>query len=230
MYLVNECFTSINGEGLKAGQMADFIRMSGCPLRCSYCDTTYAQSKNAGRTMPLSELLAFLQSSPAQNLTLTGGEPLAQEGVLTLVQHILKHTTKNIEIETSGSIAIEPFLKLREERRLSFTLDFKLPSSGMSSEMVLENYRKLKSFDVVKYVVSGKEDLQVVKSHFLDMAKHYTSAHMPRAILSPAYGKIEASALVNWLMDQAKASDRFAHMGVQLQLHKYIWNPNERGV
>lgn len=215
-----ESFLSINGEGLYVGYLAHFIRLSGCILNCSYCDTAWAQSSDVGETTSPEGILSLLSDSPAKHVTLTGGEPLASEGVLDLIGVILAHTDKELEIETSGAVALKPYIEaFGSEKRLHFTVDYKLPTSLMGEKMLKENYDLLRGGDVVKYVIGSEEDLQTALTHLNTWKSEATP------IFSPIYGKMEASQLV-----EAVKENRLSQVRVQLQLHKYIWDPNLQGV
>lgn len=219
MYLMAEEFLSINGEGLNAGVLAHFIRLAGCPLKCDYCDTAWAQTKMAGKETSLEAIIELLQNSPANYVTLTGGEPLAAEGIKTLIEAILAQTNKQIEIETSGAVSVEPFMKIAQStERLHFTVDYKLGSSGMSAHMISSNYDCLQTGDVIKYVIGSEADL-------LEAVAHHHLHKKGTAIFSPVYGLIEASRLVD-VVKELKLSD----VRIQLQLHKYIWEPHKQGV
>lgn len=215
-----ESFLSINGEGLYVGYLAQFIRLSGCVLSCSYCDTAWAQNNHVGDEASVAEIIQILKASPAKHVTLTGGEPLASDGVTELIKGILQETEMELEIETSGAIDLEPFLNaFGHESRLHFTVDYKLPSSLMTDKMVQSHYALLRKGDVVKYVMGSEEDLNCALTHL----KTWENEATP--IFSPIYGKIEASRLVEAVKDHALSKVR-----VQLQLHKYIWDPNLQGV
>ncbi len=215
-----ESFVSINGEGLYVGYLAHFIRLSGCILRCSYCDTAWAQEKAVGEETRVSEILELLKQSPAAHVTLTGGEPLASNGVEDLIKGILEETNMVLEIETSGAVDLEPYIEaFGHEPRLHFTVDYKLPSSLMTEKMVKKNYACLRKGDVVKYVIGTEEDLVSALNHL----KTWENEATP--IFSPIFGKIEANRLVEAVKD-----NRLAKVRVQLQLHKYIWDPNLQGV
>lgn len=215
-----ESFLSINGEGLYVGYLAQFIRLSGCVLSCSYCDTAWAQNSGVGDESSVAEILQLLKASPAKHVTLTGGEPLAAHGVMTLIKAILEETEMELEIETSGAVDLEPFLRaFAHEPNLHFTVDYKLPSSLMTDKMIKSHYALLRKGDVVKYVMGTEEDLNCALSHL----KTWKNEATP--IFSPIYGKIEASRLVEAVKDHELSEVR-----VQLQLHKYIWDPNLQGV
>lgn len=223
MYLVAETFESINGEGLHAGYLAHFIRLSGCPLRCSYCDTAWAQEANVGTKRSLEDLIEEIKASPARFVTLTGGEPLAVPLIGNLIGEILNNTDKYLEIETSGAVDISPLLEsFLGHKRLSFTIDYKLPSSGMEAFMLKDHYLQLRHQDVVKYVIGSEEDLRVATEH-ANLISLKGSQAVP--IFSPVFGKIEPARIVEVVKDKA-----LTHVKVQLQLHKYIWDPQLQGV
>ena len=130
VYQVVEKFVSINGEGRRAGELAVFIRMKGCNLHCSYCDTYWANESDCESTeMTADEIISYIEESGIRNITLTGGEPLLREGMTQLICAILQDPQRRVEIETNGSIDLTPYCKL--ERRPAFTMDYKMPESGM---------------------------------------------------------------------------------------------------
>lgn len=213
-YPIVEIFTSINGEGPKAGELATFIRLRECNLHCSYCDTRYACEKDSPCTwMELEEIVNKVE---AKNVTLTGGEPLLSEGIDQLIEALKGHY---VEIETNGSQNIEPFTRLKN--RPSFTLDYKCPSSKMESFMNLENYQYLSKEDTVKFVVGSLEDLEKMR----EITKEYDLISRCHVYLSPVFGQIKPAQMVDFMKEHQMDGVR-----LQLQLHKYIWNPNERGV
>ncbi len=220
-YRVAEIFVSINGEGTRAGALAAFVRLCGCNLRCSYCDTLWAASMDAPhRTMTAEEIRAEIQAAGVRNVTLTGGEPLLHPHVAKLLDVLLQDGTLSVEIETNGSIAIAPFAQ--GIHRPIFTLDYKLPGSGMEAAMCLEeNLPHLKAQDCIKFVAGSMEDLQ----RAAELIRRYDLCSRCHVYFSPVFGKIEPSDMVEF-MKQEKLVD----VRLQLQLHKFIWNPNERGV
>ena len=220
MYPVAEKFISINGEGKKAGELALFIRFRKCNLHCSYCDTHWAnQDSSPAEMLSLKSLVSFAESSGIKNITLTGGEPLLQEHLDLLVAKLIKKNHE-VEIETNGSISIQKLAC--QEYRPAFTLDYKLPSSGMESAMLTENYRWLdKKQDVIKFVAGNRQDLEkafeiIQKYHLINKASVY---------FSPVFGKIEPVEIVEFLKEK-----NLNQVRVQLQLHKFIWNPEQGGV
>ncbi len=205
---VNEIFFSIDGEGKRAGCLAAFIRLSGCNLRCSYCDTAYAFDE--GRFMPVEEIAKAVEGW--KNVTITGGEPLCQD-IHGLLEALGDHS---VNIETNGSMDVTPY---HGYPHVFMTLDYKCPSSGVESSMLDRNFRTLRPRDVLKFVVGGVEDLRA--------ARRVCEKYEPDCpvYISPVFGKIEAKDVVGYMK-----TERCGDWRLQLQLHKYIWNPNERGV
>ena len=218
-YRLAEHFISINGEGQRAGHLALFLRFTGCNLRCSYCDTMWANDANAPHeAVTLDRIASIAQDALSQGVrfaTLTGGEPLLQPGIGGVIA-LLTELGMQPEIETNGSVPLEDFCT---PHRPSFTMDYKLPSSGMEAHMCVENFALLQRCDTVKFVCGSREDVL--------RAKEIAVQYRPQCplFLSPVFGKIEPAEIVEIMKAQ--------HMGdfrLQLQLHKFIWNPNERGV
>lgn len=213
--LVNELFLSIQGEATSMGLPTAFVRFSGCNLRCIYCDTTYAYDE--GREMTSAaiyrELLAF---HPYHRACLTGGEPLLQP--LQELQNLLSLMAGwDVTIETNGSLS-PAGLNLLPEHRL--VMDLKCPSSGMAGEMHWPNLQLLRRQDEIKFVISCEEDYKwccdLIYQHQLTTRCH--------VLLSPVTAVLEPRVLVSWMLaDRLEA--RF-----QLQMHKIIFGPLERGV
>jgi len=223
-YDVVEIFDSIEGEGKRAGQPATFIRLAGCNLRCSYCDTAYAL-ENDYRVMPMQDILTHVKTRGINCITLTGGEPLTAPNVDALIYQLLIQGSE-VNIETNGSIDINFLLdytqsmKYDPAAKLFFTMDYKLPSSGETEKMHLPNYDKLRPWDVLKFVVGSNEDA----SHMVDfLKKTKTKAQIYIGAVYGAYDlkKLVALMLENHILHNAK---------LQLQYHKIIWDANERGV
>ena len=204
---VNEIFDSIDGEGKKAGQLATFIRLCGCNLRCSYCDTAYAF--NEGRHMDIADIIAQV-SYP--NVTLTGGEPLCQD-IHALLEGLKGHS---VNIETNGSMDIEPYFKYDH---VWFTVDYKSLSSDMANRMLPENFEKLRPQDVLKFVVGDEAALR--------QALGVYQLYRPKCAVyvGAVFGKIEPRRIVEFMKEH-----RLTDWHMQLQLHKIIWNPDDRGV
>ena len=220
MYKVVEKFISINGEGKKAGQLAVFIRFKGCNLNCSYCDTKWANEKEAKYTeMSVDDIYDYIKSTKIKNCTLTGGEPLLQKDIAILLEKLSLDKTLNIEIETNGSVDLRLFKDIIN--RPSFTMDYKLPSSGMEHKMYLNNFEILNHNDTVKFVVGSMEDLYKAK----EIIEKYRLIEKCSIYLSPVFGKIEPAKMVEFLI-----MNNMNDVNIQLQLHKFIWNPDKKGV
>lgn len=220
-FRVVEHFISINGEGRRAGQLALFIRFAGCNLNCEYCDTKWANEQNVSyQQYTLEELYQMIKEAKVKNVTLTGGEPLIQPNIDKLLERLRQNDELRIEIETNGSVDIQPFMK--SQANVSFTLDYKTSVSGMEERMYMENYVNLRMQDTVKFVVGSMEDLQKAK----EMIMNFRLVDKGCGIyLSPCFGKIEPAKMVDFLVEH-----RLNDVNVQLQLHKFIWDPDKRGV
>lgn len=219
VYPVAERFISINGEGKRAGELAVFIRFRGCNLNCSYCDTSWANSESSpSEPMSLDELVEYVISSGVKNVTLTGGEPLLQQDVYPLIEKLMLSGCR-VEIETNGSISVAQLAE--KPCRPDFTFDYKLPSSGMESAMLTDNYRYLNENDVVKFVAGSAADLE----RAAEIIETYSLTERCKVYLSPVFGKIEPAEMVEF-MTEHKIND----VRLQLQLHKFIWNPDRKGV
>ncbi len=218
-FRVAERFVSINGEAARAGELAVFIRFVGCNLACTYCDTAWANASEAPYELETEvSLCEYVRASGVKNVTLTGGEPLLQEELPVLLR-ALYGIGVLVEIETNGSVSIAEIAAMPE--RPVFTLDYKLPGSGMENRMLTENYRYLMEDDTVKFVAGSREDLlraaQIIREHDLTARCH--------VYLSPVFGRIEPKDMVTFMQEECLNGVR-----LQLQLHKFIWDPSERGV
>lgn len=220
VYNVVEKFVSINGEGQHAGELAVFIRLRGCNLNCSYCDTRWACTSDApAEEMTADELVEYVKSTGVKRVTLTGGEPLLARDVYDLLQRFALENDINVEIETNGSVDISPFVNINHAP--AFTLDYKLAGSGMEDKMLVSNFKYLTAKDTVKFVCSDVTELdrvcQVVDDNHL--------SEKCTVLISPVFGRIEPADMVNYLIEHKRNDIR-----LQLQLHKFIWDPNKRGV
>ena len=219
-YDVVEMFVSINGEGMRAGQLAIFVRLKGCNLNCSYCDTSWANTKDADCTsMTAKEIYIKIKDSKVKNVTITGGEPLWRDGIKELLELLADDKELNVEIETNGSIDLEPFSLIKN--RPSFTMDYKLSGSGMEAKMHLDNFRILDKRDVVKFVAGSRNDLdrarQIIAENDL--------VERTNVYISPVFEEIELPDIVEYMKEY-----NMNGVNMQLQMHKFIWNPQERGV
>ena len=218
-YPVVEKFISINGEGQKAGELAAFIRMRGCNLSCNYCDTSWANTMDCPcEFLSTEELITWLTEHKIKNVTLTGGEPLLTKGIDTFIE-ALGSSGFSVEIETNGSVPLQPFAEIPNGP--SFTMDYKLPGSGMEKYMLPENFAVLRAQDTVKFVVKDYEDLCRAR----DVIREYDLTEKCHVYLSPVYGQIELENIVNFMKD-----NRLNDVNMQLQMHKIIWDSEMRGV
>ncbi len=219
MFTVTEYFVSINGEGMRAGEPSVFIRFRGCNLCCSYCDTRWSCTDSApARLMSSDDLVDMVIKTGITNVTLTGGEPLLQKELYVLTDMLLK-CGRRVEIETNGSLPLDVLAS--RQYRPAFTMDYKLPSSGMEDKMCLKNFELLKQRDTVKFVAGSREDLERART----IIRQYDLTKRCHVLVSPVFGEIDPKEIVKFLIDN-KLND----VRLQLQLHKYIWEPNTRGV
>lgn len=214
---VNEIFYSIDGEGIRTGELAVFIRLSGCNLKCSYCDTKYALKKNSGIDMTIPEILDKVKKYNCKNITLTGGEPLIHNNVDKLIDELIKNGYK-VNIETNGAVDITPYLN-----KCLITMDYKLPSSNMEKHMILDNLEKLTSNDVLKFVTE-ESDFAIIKK----ILKEYKIKSY--VYISPIFGSIEPEKIVEFMKQLNEDGINTDKVRVQVQLHKVIWDPEKRGV
>lgn len=219
MLNVAEKFVSINGEGAHAGELAAFLRLKGCNLHCSYCDTRWANEVDAPCVRESPQALAdWVLAQNLCNVTLTGGEPLLQAEVAELIELLLKQNLR-VEIETNGSVPLDRFNSL--PLRPVFTMDYKLPSSGMEAKMCLNNMALLQASDTVKFVIGSEIDLQRAK----EIINRFDLCQKCHVYFSPVFGAIEPFVIVEYMLE-----NNLNRVRLQLQLHKFIWNPDKRGV
>lgn len=209
---VTEIFFSIQGESTHAGMPCVFVRLTGCSLRCGYCDTTYSYS--GGQEMPLNDVLARVSSYPARVVEVTGGEPLEQEEVYPLMNALLDNGF-TVLLETGGHIGIE-----RVPRQVIKILDIKTPGSDEGHTFHWENITLAEAHDEFKFVLTSRADYEwsrdVVRREF---------RQRPNPILfSPSYEQLAAKDLAEWILEDDLP------VRLQLQIHKYIWGPKVRGV
>ena len=230
---ITELFKSIDGEGIRTGKIVTFIRSFGCPCRCHYCDSMYSNETGHGvniKYMTVEEIVKQCKEYKTPYITFTGGEPLIQKDAKELIETLLTEGFE-VNIETSGAVDIKPFIKellysnapyLHE--KLIFTLDYKSLSSGANEQMVLTNFTEnLREWDVVKFVVGTQEDLEDMKRMVGIIKDSYT--YIPHIFVSPVFEEIEPKDIVQYLID----NDLF-DVRMQLQLHKFIWHKDMRGV
>lgn len=219
-YNIAETFLSINGEGTHAGQLAYFIRFTGCNLRCDYCDTKWAQELSATRArLTAEQLYRQVRESGASNVTVTGGEPMIQENIGALLDLLCRDPELYVEVETNGSVDLRPYLE--QAVRPSFTMDYKLSASGMEDHMFLPNLPLLTKNDTVKFVCGSGSDLVRAR----EIIGQYDLAGHTRVYLSPVFGSIQPADMVEFMKE-----NKMNGVTLQIQLHKVIWDPNRQGV
>ena len=219
MLTVVERFVSINGEGAHAGEPAAFIRFKGCNLSCSYCDTKWDNKNDAlSSECTADSLVRWAADQPVKNVTLTGGEPLLQDDIEELIEKLLGLGLR-VEIETNGSLPLDRYIK--PDSRPAFTMDYKLPYSGMESAMRRDNFKLLNEHDTVKFVAGSVQDLDRAREIISD----YRLSDRCHVFISPVFGKLPPAEIVEYMLDHEMKDVR-----LQLQLHKFIWHPAKRGV
>lgn len=202
---VNEIFYSIQGESSRAGLPTAFIRLTGCPLRCVYCDTAYAFHE--GETLSIDDVVRAARGFGAKYVTVTGGEPLAQKNCFTLLARLCDEGF-DVSLETSGAIDISDV-----DRRVVKVLDIKTPGSGESLKNRFENLAHLSPRDQVKFVICDRADYEWSR----DMLRKQRLDERCEVLFSPCHGQVAASALADWILE-----DRLP-VRLQVQLHKYLW-------
>ena len=206
---IHEIFYSIQGETSRSGLPTVFVRLTGCPMRCGYCDTAYAF--NGGSNMRLNEILSKVASYGAHYITVTGGEPLAQKGCWPLLG-ALCDAGYSVSLETGGAIDTS-----QVDSRVSVILDIKTPGSGELKNMRMDNINYLKAQDEVKFVLCDRADYDWAKDL---LAKH--SLHKTCSVLfSPVYNLVNPTELAEWIL-QDKLPVR-----MQVQLHKILWGEKQ---
>lgn len=208
---ITEIFHSLQGEARSVGRPTVFVRLTGCPLRCAWCDTPYAFS--GGTLMPLEDVLARVRSHGARHVCVTGGEPLAQPECLPLLT-ALCDAGYDVSLETSGALDVG-----HVDPRVSRVVDLKAPDSGESHRNRYENLALLSRHDQVKFVIASRRDYDWAR---FKCDEHRLDDTVSDVLFSPVHGALEPRILAEWMLaDRVQAR-------LQVQLHKYLWN-NEPG-
>jgi 7-carboxy-7-deazaguanine synthase len=209
---VNEIFYSIQGESTQAGRPCVFVRLTYCNLRCTYCDTAYAFTE--GRSMSIDGIMDQVRSFGCNLVEITGGEPLFQQGALLLMKMLCDEGFETM-LETGGSLDIR-----QVDPRVRRIVDVKCPSSGMSGSNLWSNLDHLTPHDEVKFVIGDREDF----TYAIDVIRTHGLERRCTILLSPVFGVLSPLEISEWvLLHHVQAR-------VQLQMHKYIWEPDARGV
>ncbi len=202
---ISEIFHSLQGEARNVGLPTVFVRLTGCPLRCDYCDTAYAFT--GGEWMEIETILDEVKKYNTSHITVTGGEPLAQKNCIKLLQQLCDQRYE-VSLETSGAILVDAV-----DKRVVKILDVKTPASGESAKNKFENFALLKTEDQIKFVICDEDDYRWSKQV---MDEHQLQDKCD-VLFSPAHDQLDAATLADWVLrDQLKV--RF-----QIQLHKYLW-------
>lgn len=209
---VTEIFHSIQGESSHAGQPCVFVRLTGCPLRCTWCDSDYTFS--GGTEMTMDEVLTKVRAYHCPLVEVTGGEPLHQPEAFSLIEALCTEGY-DVLVETSGAIDIAPV-----DQRAHVILDVKCPGSGMLDRMRWENLGRLTGKDEAKFVIKDRADYEWARK----IVQSYGLAERCTVLFGPVFGELEPRQLAEWVL-----ADRLP-VRFQLQLHKYVWAPDMRGV
>jgi 7-carboxy-7-deazaguanine synthase len=202
---ISEIFYSLQGETSRVGLPTVFVRLTGCPLRCQYCDTAYAFT--GGKTMSLQSIMSEIHKFPTRYITVTGGEPLAQKNCLPLMKMLCDEDYR-VSLETSGALDISAV-----DERVMKIMDIKTPASGEASKNLWENLQHVTAKDEIKFVLCNEEDYDWSRKMLLQ----HSLAQRCDVLLSPAQGQLEPGDLAEWILRD--------HLPVrmQLQLHKILW-------
>ena len=212
MLKVNEIYHSLQGESTYAGLMCVFIRLTGCNLRCTYCDTEYAFFE--GKERSVDEIIEDVKRYNCKLVEVTGGEPLMQDECIKLMKKLCNEDFM-VMLETAGNMPIKEV-----DERVKIIMDLKCPSSGMMDKNLYENVDHLKKDDEVKFVIGNREDYEWMKKIIVK----YDLQNKCTLLASVVFGTLEPLTLVNWILDD-KLEVRY-----QLQMHKFIWHPETKGV
>ena len=212
MLTVNEIFFSIQGEGTRAGRPCVFVRLTGCPLRCTWCDTAYAFHEGEKRSED--DILSQVESFPCNLVELTGGEPLSQPAAFPFVKRLLD-AGREVLVETSGHILLEGL-----DPRAAAIMDVKAPGSGETHRMEWRNLDLLKPKDEVKFVITDRRDYEWSR----DLVREKGLLDRCPVLFSPVHGVLEPGELARWILEDG------LRVRLQVQLHKYLWPGVERGV
>ena len=212
MLKVNEIYYSVQGESSKAGLPCVFVRLTYCNLRCTYCDTEYAFYD--GKNFSIDEIVSEVKKFGCGLVEVTGGEPLFQEECYPLMERLCNEGF-TVMVETGGSLQIKTI-----DPRVKIIMDLKCPSSGMLKKNMYENLNYIKPSDEVKFVIGTREDYEWSR----DIVQKYKLDKKSEVLFSVVFGKLEPVRLVEWILED-KLNVRF-----QLQMHKFIWEPNAKGV
>jgi 7-carboxy-7-deazaguanine synthase len=213
MLVVNEIFHSIQGESTHAGKPCVFVRLTACDLRCSWCDTPYAFTE--GQKMSLDDIVAAVKAFECPTVEITGGEPLLQNNVYPLMERLLEEGFE-VMLETGGHISIE-----RVPGAVVRIVDVKCPASGEAERNDWSNLDRLTMQDEVKFVIADRGDYDFAREA---VQRHALPGRVRAILFSPVHGRLDPKVLAEWILEDK------LDVRLQLQIHKYIWSPETRGV
>ncbi|QQS52311.1 MAG: radical SAM protein [Bacteroidota bacterium] len=232
-----EIFHSISGEGVSAGNLTTFVRAAGCDLRCTWCDTKYS-FKETGHDVPMmqpQEIMNQVALFGCSEVICTGGEPLEIEKTKRYLPAYLQQSGYRVRIETSGGSPLYSseellFFNLTELSRPVYTMDIKCPSSGMESRNLFSNIEQLDVRDELKFVVANQHDLDYAMEVIAKYQRHFSQSQLTLNF-SPVFDAIELPVLVEFLKLHNKIfEEKRLKVRLNLQIHKFIWPPHQRGV
>ena len=209
---INEIYYSVQGESTHAGRPCIFIRLTYCNLRCSYCDTEYAFYD--GKDMEITYIMSEIKRWDCNLVEVTGGEPLFQDECIDLLNELV-NSNYEVMLETGGSLSISDVPK-----KVVKIVDFKCPSSGMVKKNLWSIVDDLQAHDEVKFVIGNREDFDWAK----DRITEYSLDKICTLLFSPTFGEIDPQQIVEWIL-----ADNLP-VRMQMQMHKMIWSPEEKGV
>lgn len=232
--IINEIFGSIDGEARRAGELATFVRTNTCCLKCSWCDSKYTWGEEKGTIMSPEEIVAKCKELGNRNITFTGGEPLIQKDSDELINRLVANNF-DVSIETCGAVdwterdwftnpLLQDFQRGKMIGDVWVCADYKMPASGMTDRMLpREKFATLREKDVLKFVVGSRAELELAYDVVTEIRGKGAKCWV---YLSPVFGMIEPREIVEF-MQEKKWQDK---VRAQLQLHKLIWRPDQRGV
>lgn len=217
-----ELFETVEGEGTRAGVPTVFVRVFGCPLRCTWCDTPYSYPPDKPqRVLTVAEIREAVGRFPWRHVCVTGGEPLmyAEKSAMLLAALADLPHVVDVHVETSGAVPLSPFLAAVPSEKVRYIVDYKLPASGEEAAMVVDNLRRLRPQDELKFVIADEDDFR--------RAVEVLNTHRPRGqvLFSPVWDTMPPRRLVELILAHG-----LAEVKLNLQLHKVIWDPQARGV
>lgn len=222
-----EVFETIEGEGTRAGYVTTFVRVFNCNLRCTWCDTPYSYApEKPAYYASIAETVAQVKAYENPRVCLTGGEPLMHGDKSRLLLRALAQldVVNDVHVETNGAIDLSPFQRDREwhtqmSEKVRFIVDYKLPASNEMEKMVTSNFTCLRPDDEVKFVIGSREDFDTALAV---LNTHYQTGHV---LFSPVFDAMPSAELASLIIKH-----RLTHVKLNLQVHKYIWDPHRRGV